>query len=101
MDTNILKRRILVYGTGHRAAFIAHWLRRNSDRRSFAIVGYVHVPGGDVIVPQDKHIGIEGSLFQWAVREKIDEIVVGPDDRPQVHCPGRSTHEEATHHSAR
>jgi sugar transferase (PEP-CTERM system associated) len=81
MDTNILKRRILVYGTGHRAAFIAHWLRRNSDRRSFAIVGYVHVPGGDVIVPPDKHVAIDGSLFQWALREKIDEIVVGPDDR--------------------
>jgi len=81
MDTNILKRRILVYGTGHRAAFIAHWLRRNSDRRSFAIVGYVHVPGSDVIVPPDKHVAIEGSLFHWALREKIDEIVVGPDDR--------------------
>jgi sugar transferase (PEP-CTERM system associated) len=81
MDTNILKRRILVYGTGHRAAFIAHWLRRNSDRRSFAIVGYVHVPGADVVVPADKHLHIEGSLCDWARREHIDEIVVGPDDR--------------------
>ncbi len=81
MDTNILKRRILVYGTGHRAAFIAHWLRRNTDRRSFAITGYVHVPGGDVIVPVDKHVQIDGSLFQWAVKHHIDEIVVGPDDR--------------------
>ena len=81
MDTSFLKRRILVYGTGHRAAFIAHWLRRNSDRRSFAIVGYVHVPGGDVIVPTDKHVQIQGSLFQWAVNQHIDEIVVGPDDR--------------------
>ena len=81
MDTSFLKRRILVYGTGHRAAFIAHWLRRNSDRRSFAIVGYVHVPGADVIVPTDKHVQIEGSLFQWAVNQHIDEIVVGPDDR--------------------
>jgi sugar transferase (PEP-CTERM system associated) len=81
MDTNMLKRRILVYGTGHRAAFIAHWLRRNSDRRSFAIIGYVHVPGGEIVVPAEKHVRIEGSLFQWALREHIDEIVVGPDDR--------------------
>ncbi len=71
----MLKRRILVYGTGHRAAFIAHWLRRNTDRRSFAIVGYVHVPGGDIIVPAEKHVRIEGSLVRWALREHIDEIV--------------------------
>jgi sugar transferase (PEP-CTERM system associated) len=81
MDTNILKRRVLVYGTGHRAAFIAHWLRRNTDRRSFTVVGYVHVPGGDMIVPANKHLHIEGSLVEWAMREHIDEIVVGPDDR--------------------
>jgi sugar transferase (PEP-CTERM system associated) len=81
MDTNILKRRILVYGTGHRAAFIAHWLRRNTDRRSFTVVGYVHAPGGDIVVPAEKHLHIEGSLVEWAMREHIDEIVVGPDDR--------------------
>ena len=81
MDTNILKRRILVYGTGHRAAFIAHWLRRNTDRRSFAVVGYVPVAGSDDVVPKEKHVHIEGSLCKWAAREHIDEIVVGPDDR--------------------
>ncbi|HEX4479756.1 MAG TPA: TIGR03013 family XrtA/PEP-CTERM system glycosyltransferase [Rudaea sp.] len=81
MDTNFLKRRVVVYGTGHRAAFIAHWLRRNSDRRSFAIVGYVPVPVDEVVVPVDKHLNIGSSLHAWAIQHHIDEIVVGPDDR--------------------
>jgi sugar transferase (PEP-CTERM system associated) len=81
MDTSFLKRRVLVYGAGHRAGFIAHWLRRNSDRRSFAIVGYVPVEGEGFAVPVEQHLKIDGPLCAWAHRMHIDEIVVGPDDR--------------------
>src|SRR5262245_9097446 len=57
VNEEIFKRRVLVYGTGRRAASIAK-LRRRSDRRGFMVVGYVPADGDEsaVGVPESKQI---------------------------------------------
>jgi len=81
MDAEVLKRRVLVLGAGHRAEYLIKWHRRRSDRRSFKVVGFVPVGDEHVVVPRDEVIALDAELYAWARREKIDEIVVGPDDR--------------------
>ena len=81
MDAELLKRRVLVLGAGHRAEYLVKWNRRRSDRRTFKVVGFVPVAGETIAVPADEVLQIEGGLYAWAKREHIDEIVVGPDDR--------------------
>ena len=41
LDESLLKRRVLVYGTGDQAAAITRRMRRRSDQRSFTIEGFV------------------------------------------------------------
>ncbi len=81
VDTNVFRRRTLVYGAGNRAATIAG-LRRKADRRGFKIVGQIAVPGetiagdGRDVIPHDGR-----SILQVARECKADEIVVALDER--------------------
>ena len=81
MDTDALRRRILIFGAGERAAFIARRMRRRSDRQTFRVVGFVPVPGEPVRVPSEQLIEVRGTLCAWARQRQIDEIVVVPEDR--------------------
>ena len=77
-----LKRRIVVFGAGHGAAFVAEWMRRGAKWQTFAIVGFVPVQGEAVNVPNDKLLHLPaGGLQEWANAHQIDEILVAPDDR--------------------
>ncbi|MBO9661968.1 TIGR03013 family XrtA/PEP-CTERM system glycosyltransferase [Dokdonella sp.] len=81
VDTEALKRRVLVLGSGRRAALIPQRMRRRSDRRGFSIVGFVRMGEEEVAVPTEHLLEREAPLRAWAERLQIDEIVVGPDDR--------------------
>lgn len=81
VDVTALKRRVLVLGAGWRAATIVDRMRRNSDRRGFSIVGFVAQPGENPKVPESQRLVLDQDLPEWAHRERIDEIVVGVDDR--------------------
>lgn len=81
VDVDALKRRVLVLGAGTRAATIFEKMRRRADRRGFSIVGYVANEGEPVRVPQELIVVPIGSLVDYAEAQKIDEIVVGPDER--------------------
>jgi sugar transferase (PEP-CTERM system associated) len=81
VEIESLKPRVLILGTGQRAAQIHNRMRRRSDRRGFTIVGYVPCPGEEVAVPSDKLLRADVPLPVLATRERIDEIVVGVDDR--------------------
>ena len=77
-----LKRRILVFGAGHGGAFVADWMRRSAKWHSFAIAGFVPVPGEIIKAPVDKLVDVSSSgLHEWVRSHQIDEIVVAPDDR--------------------
>ena len=90
VNEEIFKRRVLVYGTGRRAASIAK-LRRRSDRRGFTVVGYVTAEGDEaaVGVPESKQIKGTADLLAICRKEEVDEIVVAMDDRrrsfPMMH----------------
>jgi sugar transferase (PEP-CTERM system associated) len=81
VDVESLKRRVLVLGAGKRAALIPQRMRRRADRRGFHIVGFVRMGEETVAVPADRVIALDGTLSVWAERLRVNEIVVGPDDR--------------------
>jgi len=84
VDLNNLKRRMLVLGTGTRAARIGALIEQDkSIDRKYELVGYF--PTGDgprhLSVPQDKLIREKGSLLAIVTRYAIDELVVAIRDR--------------------
>lgn len=81
VDATVFKRRILILGAGRRAAQIHQRMRRRSDRRGFSVLGFVAHPNEAVVVPADRVLVLDVPLREWAVRERVDEIVVGVDDR--------------------
>lgn len=81
VDEDVFKRRVLVYGSGQRAASIAR-LRRRSDRRGFAVVGYAMAEGDEKSeVPSDEIFPIGSDLLSLCEQHGVDEIVVAMDDR--------------------
>ena len=80
-DEDMFKRRVLVLGSGARAATITNRLRRRADQRGFKIVGYVRAPGDAADVASHHIVQSDDGLLQVAMRHKVEEIVVAPDDR--------------------
>jgi len=81
VEMESLKRRVLVLGAGERAAQIHNRMRRRADRRGFCLMGYVRGPNEKVAIPEALLLRPACSLATLARRERIDEIVVGVDDR--------------------
>ena len=78
---DVFKRRLLIYGAGRHADLINSRLRRNSDRRSFAVVGFLPVPGHEVAVAEELLIASDAPLPELANLLGIHEIVIAPDER--------------------
>lgn len=81
VEVEVFKRRVLILGAGKRAAQIHTRMRRRSDRRGFIIVGFVPGDGETVTVPAEYVLHTDTALHTLVLREEIDEIVVGVDDR--------------------
>lgn len=81
VDQEHLKRNVLVFGAGHRANQVLSLLRRKSDRRGFNFVGFVTVPGEEEAVDPRSIIKLDGSVFDYAKKNAIDEVLVAVDDR--------------------
>ncbi len=81
LDEEAFKRRVLVYGAGQRAQSLAQ-LRRRADQRGFVAVGYLPVPGEQVLVEPAKVLSSEvQKLHDLAKHLGVDEIVIAMDDR--------------------
>lgn len=76
-----LKRRVLVYGAGHRARLVLDRLRRESDRRGFSFAAFIAVDGEEQIVDSNQVIKLDRSIFEYVDQNQIDEILVAVDDR--------------------
>lgn len=81
VDQEALLRRVLVLGTGTRAAGVGKLLREGSNGHKFHLVGYLplsarehHVESGKVLLESD-------SLFSIVCKHAVDEVVVGVRDR--------------------
>ncbi len=92
-----LKQRVLVYGAGQNADLVNTRLRRQADRQSFNVLGFVPVPGQTVRVDEAllMHAPQDG-LCALAERMNVDEIVIAPDERrggmpmdDMLHCVQR------------
>lgn len=81
VNTEVLKRRIIVLGAGRRAVEIHDRLRRRADRRGFHVVGFIPRPGEPVCLPPDRLLDPSQSLWEWIKQSQADEIVVGVDER--------------------
>jgi sugar transferase (PEP-CTERM system associated) len=82
IDEDILKRRILVYGSGNNAARILA-LRRRNDQRGFKVVGFIASASEDRVIPEDKLLSRDVPMVTTAADLEIDEIVMAMDDRRQ------------------
>ena len=82
IDEYILKRRILVYGSGNNAARILA-LRRRNDQRGFKVVGFIASASEDRMIPEDKLLSRDVPMVTTAADLEIDEIVMAMDDRRQ------------------
>lgn len=81
ISEDALKRRVLVFGAGKRAAAFTQ-LRRRTDRRGFIVVGFIGAGEDEVLVPSDKLIELGGRPLYEFVRQKgATEVVVAVDDR--------------------
>ena len=74
------KRRVLVYGAGRRAQSIAG-LRRRSDQLGFEVVGFVRPTGGELAVPLERVLHLDGALLRLCERHEVEEIVIAMDER--------------------
>jgi sugar transferase (PEP-CTERM system associated) len=82
-----LKRRVLVLGSGSRAAEVEALISRLGSRAGFHLVGFVlcgdEQPGRD----KSKLLGDCNALRSLVGRHRVDEIVVGVRDRRNGHFP--------------
>ncbi len=82
LDGRILRRKILVLGTGKRAKKI-DGLRRKSDQRGFQLVGFIPSKGCQHCYVNPDKILSPKNLRDYAIQHHIDEIVIALDERRQ------------------
>ncbi len=75
------KRRILVLGTGTRAAKVDALEKSGNGRQGFRVVGYLALQGAHHFVAKERILRDGGSLCAIAKKYDVDEIVVGVRDR--------------------
>lgn len=76
------KRRVLVLGAGERASIIEKRMRRDVDRQSFYMHGFIIMEGdSENGIQNETKISLDDSLVSYALEHDIDEIVVASDER--------------------
>ncbi len=78
LDLDMLKRRVIVFGTGGHARMVAETLIVGGQV-DCTIVGYWPVPGQVERIAQDAIIRDGAELYEFAEKNSIDEIVVALD----------------------
>lgn len=82
INQNALRNRVLVLGTGDRAALIANRLRRKSDQRGFMLLGYMPAsPQERSSIASERILPHGESLLDSVKRLQVEEIVVAVDDQ--------------------
>lgn len=78
-NRDILKRRVLVVGTGAKASQVEPQL--GAIARGIKIVGYVPASNGKQMVDANKVFNSHTTLYRLAEDERIDEILLAVDER--------------------
>jgi len=74
-----LKRRVLVIGSGKKAAQL-NGVNDSFIHKAFTLLGYVALPGDHTIVPKHQLIPLDKKLIEITELLGIDEIVIALDD---------------------
>lgn len=80
MNSESFKSRVLVIGSGRHASQVED-LRDKCIENGFDIIGYLPMNDCDVLVDEARVVEVSGSIYDYAVENQIDEIVVAVDDR--------------------
>ncbi len=81
IDSEIFRRRVVVYGAGQRASRILE-LRRRSDQRGFRVVAFLPAEGDACVVDDDRVMLSDACpILDYVRRHGVSEIVVAADDR--------------------
>lgn len=76
------RQRILVLGAGRNANLINIRMRRRADRKSFAVVGFMPLPGQVVEVRDEDLLASNGrGLTELVEALDVHEIIIAPDER--------------------
>jgi sugar transferase (PEP-CTERM system associated) len=80
IDKDLLRRRVLVYGSGSRATFI-NQLTGQPGYLGASILGFVHNKNDNDLIEPHRVIRLDRPLVERAMTSQVDEIVVAVDDR--------------------
>ncbi|WP_228445541.1 TIGR03013 family XrtA/PEP-CTERM system glycosyltransferase [Thalassotalea sp. HSM 43] len=76
------KRNVLILGSGQRALIVQKRMRREVDRESFKLIGFVYMEGDiNSDIDTQNIIHLNGSLYDYVINNNVDEIVVATDER--------------------
>ncbi len=82
IDHDYLKRNILIYGAGKKAAILINEKGGVKDGVSYKILGYIPISGEEISVPEEKLVQLDGlELSEYAKINNVDEIVLALEDR--------------------
>ena len=81
VDQEMLRQRVLVLGTGTRAAEVGKLLRENPDGHKFRLVGYLPHDNVQHHVDPDLILHDKNPLIAIVHKYQVDEVVVGVRDR--------------------
>tara|TARA_Y100001934_G_scaffold283905_1_gene409790 strand:- start:20228 stop:21586 length:1359 start_codon:yes stop_codon:yes gene_type:complete len=79
----LLKRKVLVLGTGHRAQNLLDRVKESHSRSAFEILGFLPLQGEvEGVIDEEFRLSLNGqSLSEYAVSKGVQELVVALDDR--------------------
>ena len=77
---DLFKKRVVVLGTGSRAAKIEE-LVQSGQAQGLNVVGYLHMGAGHSYVPHTRLINEEGSIFEIATQRNVTEVIVAVRER--------------------
>jgi sugar transferase (PEP-CTERM system associated) len=83
VDTQAMKKRVLVYGQTEQMSALTRMRRRN-DRAGFSLVGVVHAPGDPPRPMGERVLDAPDGLRALCQEMDIDEVVVALRDRREV-----------------
>lgn len=76
-----VRRRILLVGAGQRARELMDRFETELADKGVHVVGAIPCGEAEIAVPEERLINCPGSIYEYAGREHIDELVVVADDR--------------------
>lgn len=82
LHVEALRQRILVLGAGKNASLINSRMRRQADRKSFLVLGFVPIHGQAVEVREEDLLEAhDKGLARMVAELNVDEIIIAPDER--------------------